>query len=802
MSERRDAMRLLDILGNRPLFLDGAMGTMLQRVGLPLGMAPDLMTAHAPEKVRAIHRAYLEAGAHLVKANTFGCNRLKLAESGHDVSELAGQAVALARSASDTPHLVAMDIGPCGKLLSPLGDLDFEEAVDVFGEAALAGAKAGADCVLIETMSDAYELKAAVLGAKKVGLPVLATVTVDARGKLLTGADMATIAALLECLRVDAMGLNCGLGAEAMLESLEALRACTGLPLIIGPNAGLPRQEGNRTVFDETPEAFGKALERAADMGACAFGGCCGTTPDHIAAMVHRLRGKFLQKNTPVPRTVVSSGSKAVILGGTPILIGERINPTGKPPMKKALQEGDMGWMLREAVRQQEAGADMLDINVGLPGIDEAQWLARLVAAVQSVSDLPLQLDTANPEALSSAMRRYNGKPMINSVNGKVESMEAVFPLVAQYGGVVVALTLDEAGIPATAEGRVAIAKRIIEAAAAYGIHQRDIVVDPLTMAISAEPDAAAVALTALERIRQELGVHTVLGVSNISFGLPRRDAMNAAFYTLAAGAGLSAAILSPFAPEMMRAVRSVRALLKGDPGCAAYIEAMKDDIPQTQAAGASAQTLRQAVEKGLAREAQAQARALVERVPPLEVIEAELIPALNAVGDDFASGKAFLPQLLMSAEAAKAAFEALRAKMPANEKGGRGAVVIATVHGDIHDIGKNIAKALLENYRFDVIDLGRDVPPEAVVEAAKQSGARLIGLSALMTTTVTSMEETIRQLREALPDVKIMVGGAVLTENYASRIGANQYVRDAMDSVRYAEKVYAPQDGTRAVTR
>ncbi len=786
-------MHLRDILGNRPLFLDGAMGTMLQRAGLPAGIAPDLATVHMPDQVRAIHRAYLDAGCHLVKTNTFGANALKLAGSGYTVASTVRRAVQLAREASDTPHLVAMDIGPSGKLLAPLGDLDFDDAGALFREAAMAGAEAGADCVVIETMSDAYELKAAVLAAKETGLPVLATVTVDARGKLLTGADMAAVAALLEGLRVDALGLNCGLGAEAMLPSLTALRACTTLPLIVCPNAGLPREENGQTVFDESPEAFADALAQAADIGAQVFGGCCGTTPAHIAAMVKRLGGITLRPVQAVARTVVSSGSRAVVIGGdSPILIGERINPTGKPAMKRALQAGDVDWMLREAVRQHEAGAEILDVNAGLPGIDEAAWLARLVTAIQGVCDLPLQLDTANAGALETAMRRYNGKPMVNSVSGKPESMAAVFPLVQKYGGVVVALTLDADGIPKTADGRLAIARRILDTAAEYGIAKTDLVIDPLTMAVSAEPDAALVALESLRRVRTELGVQTVLGVSNISFGLPKRSALNAAFYTMAAGAGLSAAILNPFAEDIMRAVCASRALLGADPACAAYIAAMaaEEDTATRPAVGVQ-QTLRQAIVRGLRDEATALAISLADTRPPMSIIEEDLIPALNAVGDDFGAGRAFLPQLLMSAEAAKAAFDALGSRLPASERGGRGAIVVATVRGDIHDIGKNIAKAMLENYRFDVIDLGRDVPPEAVVEAVKARGARLVGLSALMTTTVSSMEETIRLLRAALPAVRIMAGGAVLTEAYAVRIGADRYVRDAMDSVRYAEEVY-----------
>ena len=782
-------MRFTDRIGKELLLFDGAMGTMLLAKGLPDGITPDLATMACPEMVRDVHAAYLDAGADILKTNTFGTNRLKLTGSGYTVREVVRRAVSLAREAGHG-HAVALSLGPSGKLLAPLGDMDFEDAYTLFAETAQAGAEAGADAILVETMSDAYELKAAVLAARDTGLPVLATVTADASGKLLTGADMETVAALLEGLRVHALGVNCGLGPEALLPCLARLRSATGLPLILNPNAGLPREVHGQTVFDQDPQAFAGAMARAVSLGASLLGGCCGTTPGHIRAMAQAVKGLSLAPAPLADHTVVCSGSRAVRIDpGAPVLIGERINPTGKPAMKAALRDGKMDVMLREAVRQQDAGAEILDVNAGLPGIDEAAWLSRLVPAIQAVSDLPLQIDTADPAALSGALRRYNGKPMVNSVNGKKESMDAVFPLLKRYGGVVVALTLDENGIPATAMGRVAIARRILDEAARYGIAKRDIVFDPLTLAVSAEPGAARITLEALSLLRAELGVETMLGVSNISFGLPRRGALNAAFFTLAAGAGLSAAIVNPFSGDIMAASRAVRALRGDDPGCAAYIAAMAD-APAEPAPRPASPSLRHAIERGLAQEAASLAALLAREQPPLAIVEHELIPALNAVGAAFEAGAAFLPQLLMSAEAAKAAFAALDALLAPGERGGRGKVVIATVQGDIHDIGKNIAKSMLENYRFDVIDLGRDVPPQCVVDAALAHRARLVGLSALMTTTVTSMEATIRALRRRLPDVRIMVGGAVLTEAYAAQIGADRYVKDAMDGVRYAEEV------------
>ncbi|MCL1964585.1 MAG: homocysteine S-methyltransferase family protein, partial [Firmicutes bacterium] len=601
-------MSFIERIGKELLLFDGAMGTMLQAKGLPAGVTPDLANMVCPEKVREVHGAYLDAGADLLKTNTFGTNSRKLAGSGYTVEAVVSQAVRLARGAGNN-HFVALDIGPSGKLLAPLGDLDFGDAYKLFAEVARAGTEAGADCILVETMSDTYELKAAVLAARETGLPVLATVTADASGKLLTGADMDTVCALLEGLGVHALGLNCGFGPEALLVSLSRLAAVASLPLILNANAGLPRQAGEQTVFDETPEAFADAMARAVSMGASLLGGCCGTTPAHIRAMAEAVRGLSPKPITPNRDTVVCSGSRAVRIGGcAPVLIGERVNPTGKPAMKRALREGSTEYMLREAVRQQDAGAHILDVNAGLPGIDEAAWLSRLTQAIQAVSDLPLQLDTASPAALEEALFRYNGKAMINSVNGKRESMDAVFPLVRKYGGVVVALTLDEEGIPATARGRVAIARRIVEEAGRYGIDRRNLVIDPLTLAVSAESDAAAVTLEALSRIRDELGIPTVLGVSNISFGLPQRGALNAAFFTLAVGAGLSAAILNPFSGDAMAAYHAARALLGKDPGCAGYIAAMagaaeaQADKPARQA-GVS---LRQAIERGLRDEARA----------------------------------------------------------------------------------------------------------------------------------------------------------------------------------------------------
>ena len=805
-------MEIRDVLGKELLFFDGAMGTMLQAAGLNPGEVPDVWSITHPQEVRDVHVQYLAAGCNIILTNTFGNNAKKLAGTGFTPEEVAQAAVARAKEAiacdpGTQKKYVAFDVGPTGKLLKPLGDLGFEDAVGLFAQSIKAGAEAGADLVLIETMSDTYELKAAVIAAKEsCSLPVLATVALDLNGKLLTGGDIHSVVALLEGLRVDALGLNCGLGPAQMLPFLEELRAISSLPVILNPNAGLPREENGSTVFDVEPEEFAELMVDAAVGGAHLLGGCCGTTPAHIRALVSRCGGILPLPVIKKEHTVVSSYSRAVYFEKRTVLIGERINPTGKARLKQALREGDMDYILREGLNQQSAGADILDVNAGLPDIDEIEMLARMTAELQSITNLPLQLDTADPKALPLSMRLYNGKPMVNSVNGKEESMQAVFPLVAKYGGLVVALTLDENGIPETAQGRVEIARRIIEKASSYGIDKKDIIVDTLTMTVSAGGNNGNITLEALSKVKQELGVKTSLGVSNVSFGLPRRDLLNANFFALAMGTGLDAAILNPLLPSMMDAYRSVQALLGNDPQCEAFIHEYAGQTPPPPSNAPAAPTLgaapgpqgdltlEQAVRQGLKQQASLLALAEVQKHPPLAVIDESLVPALNDVGAAFEKGTMFLPQLLMSAEAAKAAFEVLRAHMGADVGENLGCVVLATVHGDVHDIGKNIVKALLENYRFQVVDLGKDVPPETVVEAVLSHHAHLVGLSALMTTTVASMAKTILMLREAAPHCRIMVGGAVLTEDYAAKIGADFYGRDAMASVRYAQEIYKKQ--------
>mgnify|MGYP005759559053 FL=1 len=792
-----------DRLGKELLFFDGGMGTLLQEKGLEPGELPELWNITHPDEIRSIHRRYMEAGSDIVLTNTFGANALKFHDDSCSLKEIINAAVGHVKAAAEQcgradAVLTALDVGPTGKLLKPMGDLEFETAYEAFREVMILGEKAGADLIHIETMSDTYELKAAVLAAKEnTSLPVFATAIFDERGKLLTGADVPAVVALLEGLRVDALGINCGMGPEQMIPVLEQLLEYTSLPVIVKPNAGLPRQRDGQTVYDVSPEEFAGVMERIVKAGAAAVGGCCGTTPEHIRAMTGRCRGIPVVPLKEKEMTIVSSYGSSVVLGTGSKIIGERINPTGKKRFKQALKEHDIDYILREGIEQEERGAHILDVNVGLPDIDETAMMKEAVSGLQSVTSLPLQIDTVDPAAMEAALRLYNGKAMVNSVSGKQESMAQVFPLIARYGGVVIGLTLDEDGIPADSEGRLRIAKKIIDEAARYGIKKKDIVIDALAMTISSEPEGAKVTLETLRRLRDEAGVCTVLGVSNISFGLPARPTVNAAFYTMAMMNGLSAGIINPASEDMMKAWYAFHALMNLDRNCERYIEkyasAAAPAVKTSSSTEQSGITLQTAIEKGLKDDARMVTQALAETEAPLDIINMELIPALNRVGDGFEKGTVFLPQLLMSAEAAKSAFAVLKDRMDSSgevqEK--KGTIVLATVKGDIHDIGKNIVKVLLENYSFDVIDLGKDVPPETVVDMVVEKNIRLVGLSALMTTTVVSMEETIRLLREKAPWCKVMVGGAVLNQEYADMIGADFYGKDAMQSVHYAQEIF-----------
>ena len=794
-------MQVLEYMHDHILLLDGGMGSLLQARGLQPGEHPERWNITHPDVIVAVQQAYFDAGTNVVNTNTFGANSLKFDET--ELETIIAAAIANARAAAEQscgtqPKFVALDIGPTGRLLKPYGDLDFEDAVSVFAQVVRLGVKYGADLVFIETMNDSYETKAALLAARENStLPVFVSNAYGADGKLMTGASPAAMCAMLEGMGADAIGANCSLGPAQLRGVVEELLACASVPVMLKPNAGLPRSVDGKTVYDVAPEEFAAEVASLVDRGVAVCGGCCGTTPDYIAALAAKVGEKKPLPVTDKGRTVVSSYTRAVTFGADPILIGERINPTGKKRLKEALRAGDMDYLLGEGLRQQDRGVHVLDVNVGLPEIDEQAMLVRACGELQAVCDLPLQIDTADPAAMEAALRRYNGKALVNSVNGKAESMAAIFPLVKKYGGVVVALTLDESGIPATAEGRVAIAEKILQTAESYGISQKDIIFDTLAMTVSAEPQAAKVTLAALDHIEHVLDVRTSLGVSNVSFGLPAREAVNAAFFAAALERGLSAAIMNPDSGDMMKTYHAHRALHGLDENCAGYIDFMahfqpeesKKETVSAVSAPRSGSELQKAIMRGLAEQAAQLTAALLADTDGLAIVQQHIIPALDAVGRGFEEKRVYLPQLLMSAEAAGAAFEKIKAAMTVDAAPQRSRIVLATVQGDIHDIGKNILKLLLENYGFAVTDLGRDVSPQLICDTVVQLHAPMVGLSALMTTTVPAMEKTIALLRQKAPWARVMVGGAVLTRDYAAAIGADGYGHDAMAGVRLAEE-------------
>ncbi len=783
-------MNVLEFLKNRILLLDGGSGTLLQNAGLPSGELPERWNITHKDVVTKIHRDYFDAGSNVVYTNTFGANLLKFSKE--ELDEIVKCAVFCAdtarnESTADGEKFIALDIGPTGKLIKPLGDLDFEDAVSIFAETVKLGVKYGVDLIVIETMNDSYETKAALLAAKENSdLPVFVTNAYGEDGKLMTGADAVAMAAMLEGLGADAIGANCSLGPRALFPVAEKLIERSSAPLIFKPNAGLPCIVDGKTVYDVTPDEFAEEVFSQIKKGVRIVGGCCGTTPEYIKALKSIIGDYIPDVITDKEITCVSSYTHAVDFGNSPVLIGERLNPTGKKAMKEALLSGDSGYILSEAIGQTEHGAHVLDVNVGLPGINETDVLKKSVCAVQSVCDLPLQIDTSDPSAMEAALRIYNGKPLINSVNGKEESMRKIFPIAKKYGGVLVALTLDENGIPATAEGRLKIAEKIIESAAEYGIRKKDIIFDPLCMAVSADRSAAETTIESIKLISAATGCPTSLGISNVSFGLPDRDFVNCTFFAECLESGLCAAIMNPYSEGMMRTYHSFRVLHGLDENCADYISFSEKNKKDEKTVSFD-YTLRTAIEKGMKERSASLCEQLLGTNDPLAVVNEHIIPALDEVGRGFEDKKIYLPQLLMSAEAAKSAFDAVKSRL-SRSAAVKFPVVLATVKGDIHDIGKNIVKLLLENYGFAVTDLGRDVPPEKVLEAVIATSSPVVGLSALMTTTVPAMEETIKLLREKAPDVKIVVGGAVLTEEYAKSIGADFYASDAMETVRYCD--------------
>lgn len=782
-------MGFKDLLGKKMLFFDGATGTQLQARGLKPGEIPESWNFLHPDLVEDVHRSYLDIGSNFVKSNTFGANPLKLAGTGLDPRETIHAAINMAKKAiaGRPDKYVAFNIGPCGKLLEPIGDLPFEEAVKNFGEMARYGEEAGADVILIETMSDTYELKACILACKEnTNLPIFVTMTFDQSGKLLTGGSVETASIMCEALGVDAIGFNCGLGPEQVGKLLDQMVAATNLPIIVNPNAGLPIERDGKTCYDVGPEDFAEMMSKLANR-ASIIGGCCGTTPAHIKAEIEKCKDIKPGGYRDNKITAITSYGTCVKLGDNPVIIGERINPTGKKRLKEAILTEDIDYICRLGLEQIDAGAHILDVNVGTPGIDEPTMLAKVVPALQAIADTPLQIDTSNIKAMEQALRVYNGRPMLNSVNGKEESLAQVLPLAKKYGAIVVALCLDDNGIPNTANGRIAIADKIISRAANYGIPAEHIVVDPLALTISTGADNAKIALEVI-RTMTARGINTVMGVSNISFGLPGREAVNGTFFALALQAGLSCGIINPQTEAMQAAFHGYRALMGFDEGCKDYVERYAN-VSKAAPATAHEINLYDAIVRGMQGEARKGAAISLQSEAPLDIINKYMIPALDYVGDGFEKKTMFLPQLLMSADAAKAAFEVIREAVGAAETKGE-IVIIATVRGDIHDIGKNIVKVLLENYGYNVLDLGKDVPVSDIVRAAKETNAKVIGLSALMTTTVGAMADAIKALH-AETACKVVVGGAVLTEEYAQKISADGFAPNAVSAVNFVNDLF-----------
>ena len=806
-----DADLLAVLEGRRHLLFDGGMGTMLQAAGLEAGELPELLCLTDAAGVRRIHEAYVAAGAEVVTTNTFGANALKLGDAA-SVEEVYAAAARCARAAG--ARYVAGDIGPLGTLLKPLGTMSFDEAYAHFARCARAADAAGCDIIVVETMTDLAEIKAAVLAARENSdLPVFATMTFEGDGRTFLGTSPKIAAVTLDAIGADVVGINCSLGPAELRPFARDMLAATSKPVMVQANAGLPRVEDGRTVFDIGAEAYADAVADMVADGVGIIGGCCGTTPAHIERLARIVAGRAPAPRTAPASLTVASAQALVELprdGRGVAVIGERINPTGKKRLQAALRDGDVGYIVGQGISQQEQGADILDVNVGLPGIDEQRMMARAVEALSAATLLPLQIDSTDPSAIEAGVRSYAGKPIINSVNGKREVLDAILPIAARYGCNVIGLTLDEDGIPATAEGRVAIARRILDEAARYGIGRERILIDCLVMTASTNQAQVSEILRAVTRCREELGVHCALGVSNVSFGLPARELLNATFLAAALGAGLDAPILNPGSARYMDAVRSYRVLNAEDAGSAAFIDRYAGwtdpykapggaapapgspcGSPEAPTAASPAEELRRLVLSGRKAEVPSLIGQLLADHDAMAIIDRMLIPALDEVGDRFDRGEFFLPQLMASAEAARAGFDAIRDAMPAGDVADKGRIALATVKGDIHDIGKNIVKMLLENYGYRVFDLGRDVDPQEVLRAVREHDIPLVGLSALMTTTVANMEQTISLLRREAPGTLVFVGGAVLTPEYAEQIGADFYAKDAAESARIAERVF-----------
>lgn len=788
-------MVVLNKLKENFLFFDGAMGTMLQNSGLETGQLPEELNITNPETIYNIHKEYLNAGSNIISANTFGANRLKMKNSSYTLEEIIVSAVELAKKSTEglKEKYVALDIGPIGTLLSPLGTLSFEDAYDIFKEQIIIGSNAGADLILIETMTDIYELKAAVLAAKEnSNLPVFTTMSFQDNGRTFTGTDVKTFVFVAEGLGVDVLGVNCSLGPKQLQSIVDELLKYSSIPIMVQANAGLPKYHKNTTYYDIDPVQYSHEINIMAKKGVQIFGGCCGTTPEYIKSLIHSLNELKPIEVSKKHFVTTTSSSRTVFLGDEVKIIGERINPTGKKKLKEALRENNLDYVIREAIKQQDTGSDILDINVGLPDIEEQEMMKKIVTEVQSVVSLPLQIDSANYDVIESSVRIYNGKPIINSVNGKKESMELIFPIVKKYGALVVALTLDEEGIPKTSQKRLEIATNIIETAKTYGIPEENILIDPLVLTASAEQAAVMETLKAIPLIKSKYNVKIVLGTSNVSFGLPNRKLLNTTYLSMALGFGLDAPITDSTNEVLMDVIRSFKVLANQDKDSKDYIEAYGNTIPPDNATSLSETDLKEIIIKGLKDEAKKVSTMLLNQYSSLELVNEFMIPALDIVGEKYEKQEIFLPQLIRSAETAKVVFETIKEKSIDNQElTEEKKILLATVMGDIHDIGKNIVKLILENYGYKIFDLGKDVDIEKIIQTVRRENIKLVGLSALMTTTVKNMEYTIDALKKEFPDIKVMVGGAVLTEDYALKIGADYYSKDARGTVDIAKEFF-----------
>ena len=788
-----------NLLGKKYLYFDGAMGTAIQSRGLKLGEIPELFNMTHPEIIEQIHREYLEAGSNFITTNTFGANKYKFEGKGYTVQEVIHSAVERAKIAKvGFPNTyIALDIGPSGKVLRPVGDTDFEEVYEIFKEQAIAGEQAGCDVVLCETFTDLYELKAAILAIKEnTSLPIFCTMSFEENGRTFFGTSIESMILTLEALGVSALGVNCSLGPKQLKGIVERITKLSHIPVIVQPNAGLPIMEEGNVRYDITAGEFADIMKEFAHMGVSILGGCCGTTAEYIARTVDKTKTLAYELPQKERVTGICSSAETVYFEDV-VIIGERLNPAGKKMLQQALRNHDMDYVLREAIKQQEQGAHVLDVNMGLPDIDEVEMLKEAVIEVQGIVSLPLQIDSSSVEALEAAVRVYNGKPLINSVNGKKESLDAILPIAKKYGACVLGLTLDERGIPETAEERLEVARHIVQAALKIGIPKEDIFIDCLVVTASAQQTLVKETLKAVRLVKEELGVKTVLGVSNVSFGLPQRPIINKTMLAMALTEGLDAPIMNPGDEGMMEAIFAYRVLMGKDQDSKDYIEKYSKEVGNDSVSltvdSIAEVDMNTVIKKGLREETRGITLKLLTNHLPLEIIENHIVPALDEVGKLYETGKIFLPQLIKSAEAAKVAFEILQTEMSKKNVEGtvnKTKVVLATVYGDIHDIGKNIVKVIMENYNFEVIDLGKDVPHQKVVNAIKEHNVKIVGLSALMTTTANSMKDTITLIRQECENVKVIVGGAVLTPELAQYVGADFFAKDAMETVRIASSL------------